>query len=75
MIAELRERLELRRREKLHRQIGALTLKLNVMAVRHDAREGNKFYKLLAKKKRLERQMAQPFLIDLSRHGGPPSET
>lgn len=75
MIAELRERLELRRREKLHRQIGALTLKLNVMAVRHDPREGNQFYKLLSKKKRLERELRQPFLVNLSRHGGSPSET
>ena len=75
MIAELRAFLENERRLRLHRQIGALTTRLNVMAARHDPREGNKFYKLLAKKKRLERELRQPFLIDPSRHGGSPSET
>ena len=75
MIAELREFLENERRRCLHRKIGALTTKLNVMAARHDPREGNKFYKLLAKKKRLERELAQGMLFTVSRHGGSPSET
>lgn len=75
MIAELRAELELARRRKLHRQIGALTTKINVMAAREDSRERGKFYRLLAKKHRLERDLAQPFLLPLSRHGGIPSET
>lgn len=75
MIAELREFLELERRRRLHRQIGALTTRINVMATRDDPRERTTFYRLLSKKHRLERELRQPMLVDLSRHGGHPSET
>lgn len=63
MIAELRVELELARRRRLHRQIGALRTKVNVMAARNAPHERIKFYKLLAKLKRLEREMAQPMLM------------
>lgn len=70
MIAELRERLERDRRWRLRQQIGALRTVVNVMATRNDPRERTKFFKLLAKLKRLEREIAQPMLIHHSRCGG-----
>jgi hypothetical protein len=65
MIAELREVLETNRRRRLHAQIGALTTQINVMAARNLVHERTKFYRLLAKKKRLERELAQPMLLPL----------
>lgn len=74
MIEQLREILEVRRRRRLHAQIGAVTREINIMAARNDARERTKFFRLVSKKHRLDRELRQPMLIDPSRYGGATSE-
>ena len=70
MIAELRASLELARHRRLHAQIGALRREINILCARHEPGDSTRFYKLLAKQKRLERELAQPMLIDVARPGG-----
>lgn len=63
MIAELRLELERARRARLHRQIGALRRELNILVASEPRGRSIRFFKLLAKQKRLEREIAQPMLI------------
>lgn len=74
MIEQLREILEVRRRRRLHAQIGAVTREINIMAARNDPRERTRFFKLVSKKHGMERELHQPMLIDPSRYGGAASE-
>jgi BMFP domain-containing protein YqiC len=53
---------ETRRREKLHRQIGALESKLAQLQPQYLPRDREKVWKLVAKVKRLEAELRQPML-------------
>ena len=71
----LREQLEIKRREKLHRQIGALERQLEYMGLPRTMWERIRVAKVKNRIVHLKADLNQPMLIDLSRHGGAPSET
>jgi len=63
--SELRESLEIRRREKLHRQIGAIQTRLERWSKCKCARHDQQFMKLREKQRRLESELRQPMLLPL----------
>lgn len=74
MSPALREALEQKRRERLHRQIVALERQLEYIGVPITMWERVRVSKVKNKIVRLKADLNQPMLIDLSRHGGQTSE-
>ena len=62
---ELREYVERKRREKLHRQIGALNIALARFEGPQSGLKRVRFFRLLNKRRRLERELASPMLLTL----------
>ncbi|HVH78784.1 MAG TPA: hypothetical protein VM782_05295 [Stellaceae bacterium] len=70
MSDELREALELKRRERLHRQIGALERQLEYMGRPITMWERIRVAKVKNRIVKLKADLNQPMLIDLSRPRG-----
>ena len=70
MSDELREALELKRRERLHRQIGALERQLEYMGLPRTMWERIRVAKVKNRIVKLKADLNQPMLIDLSRPRG-----
>lgn len=67
---QLREQVELRRRERLHRQIGALKRQLEYLGLPRSMWERIRVAKLKNRIVALKADLNQPMLIDLSRPRG-----
>lgn len=66
-VADLRETLERRRREELHREIAALKTALGIAAAGNHTARTRTIFKLRSKIRRKERELLQPMLIYSSR--------
>lgn len=66
----LREQLEIKRREKLHRQIGALERQIELMGAARTMWERIRLAKVKNRIVHLKADLNQPMLIDLSRPRG-----
>lgn len=60
ILARTREKV---RRQRLHRQIGAIDTRLEKLGNPQSTLRKNRIYRLLSKKRRLERELAQPGLF------------
>ena len=64
--ASLREQLEVERRAKLHREIGALEKQLASMAAGSYAARTRTYFKLRSKIRRKQWELRQPMLVSLT---------
>jgi hypothetical protein len=64
--ASLREQLEVERRSKLHREIGALEKQLASMAAGSYAARTRTYFKLRSKIRRKQWELRQPMLVSLT---------
>jgi hypothetical protein len=65
-IEVLREKLELQRRAKIHREIGALETQLKNLAAGSYAARTRTYFKLRSKIRRKQWELRQPMLVSLT---------